>query len=167
MKDIIKRILKENVDIILNDKIIKLMRRPYINFLREIVGLEDEKSVKEIMERKLGDGKIRYDILNYHIDDDGHPKLRDNLVYTFTWSNPEKVGEFYEEKKYGSGRVEWRHSEKTVTWSVTKEKYINSRGEKFITMYDTRTGGNWAYIDSKRYPNLNGMGDDKFFSNIY
>ena len=63
MRSTIRRILREDVNNTLYDKIIKMMRRPYVDFLRKN-GLGDKETVEEIMKRKLGDGNIRY-IPNY------------------------------------------------------------------------------------------------------
>ncbi len=44
MRSTIRRILKEDVNNTLYDKIIKMMRRPYVDFLRKN-GLGDNKTV--------------------------------------------------------------------------------------------------------------------------
>ena len=114
MKDIIRRILKEDVNNTLYDKIIKVMRRPYVDFLRKN-GLGDKKTVTEIMKRKLGDGNIIY--------------LRGNREYTFNWSTDN--GGYYEETKYkNQDRIFWVHTEKV---EVKNEK----GGGEIVTLRKT------------------------------
>ena len=163
MKDIIRRILKEDVNNTLYDKVIKMMRRPYIDFLRKN-GLGDEKSVKEIMERKFGNGHIMY--LDEEVGD---------IDYRFTWSNNTKG--FYEERKYDDGTVDWTHMEKIINGVnnfndndfITNRKYISWDGNKEYHEVDPKTGrtvheygfdNDWnnAPIEIK---------NDKFFSNNY
>lgn len=108
MKDIIRRILKEDVNNTLYDKIIKVMRRPYVDFLRKN-GLGDKKTVTEIMKRKLGDGNIIY----------FSSVIRSNREYTFNWST--ENGGYYEETKYkNQDRIFWVHTEKVETEEIGK-----------------------------------------------
>ena len=166
MKDIIRRILKEDVDTILYDKIIKVMRRPYIDFLRKN-GLGDEKSVKEIMKRKFGDGHI-----SYQSEDEWD---FDVIEYRFTWNN--NIKGFYEERKYqGDGNVTWTHMEKIINGVynngddfISNRKYINSDGYKEYYEVDSKTGRTvHEYESDDDWDNVPiEIRNDKFFSNNY
>jgi len=165
MKDIIRRILKEDVNNTLYDKVTKVMRRPYIDFLRKN-GLGDEKSVKEIMERKLGKGDIIY-----------NPYTESSLGgvnYTFKWSK-EKEG-YYTERKLSNKSPIWSHSVKIIhnldshgSWITKIRKYIDSEDIKqyfeltddlnnIKNEYLTHTNWNEAPTEVK---------NDKFFSSNY
>jgi hypothetical protein len=135
MKDIIRRILKEDVNNTLYDKIIKVMRRPYVDFLRKN-GLGDKKTVEEIMKRKLGDGNIKY-IPNYNNSQDR---------YTFEW-NTENRGYYDENNVYpNDGEVIWNHAEQVEEKRrsggeiVTLKKTIESDGTKdYFELTDDRS----------------------------
>lgn len=170
MKDIIRRILKEDVNDILYDKVIKVMRRPYIDFLRKN-GLGDEKSVKEIMKRKFGDGHMMY-LPN------GNGGVE---VYRFSWSHSNKG--FYEEHKYtGEDKIRWIHMEKVVErvkgqWSGEIDsllKRIDFDGDKqYFELTDDRSEIKHEYytntdVDGTEWDNAPiEVKNDKFFSNNY
>jgi len=165
MKDIIRRVLKEDVNNTLYDKVIKVMRRPYIDFLRKN-GLGDEKSVKEIMKRKFGNGHIMY-----------IPKKDDSVGvdYRFTWSHGDKG--FYEEHKYTTeDKVHWDHLEKEGGIEVdgeniiTLRKNINSYGSQgyFELTDDLSEIKHEYYVDDGTWDNApTEIRNDKFFSNNY
>ena len=173
MRSTIRRILKEDVNNTLYDKIIKVMRRPYVDFLRKN-GLGDKKTVEEIMKRKLGDGNIKYT-----------PSYESgSTVYKFMWRNVNKG--YYEENKYTyDDEVIWNHTEqveekrrsggeivtlkKTIEYDGTKEYFelTDDRSEIKHDYYtypdyddDIPEGTSWddAPIEIK---------NDKFFSNDY
>ena len=167
MKDIIRRVLKEDVNNTLYDKIIKVMRRPYVDFLRKN-GLGDKKTVTEIMKRKFGDGHI-----SYQSEDEWD---FDVIEYRFTWSNNNKG--FYEErKKRGDGNVNWTHMEKIINGVYTnngndfisKRKHINSDGDKEYYEVDSKTGRTvHEYESDDDWDNVPiEIRNDKFFSNNY
>ena len=166
MKDIIRRILKEDVNNTLYDKVIKVMRRPYIDFLRKN-GLGDEKSVKEIMKRKFGDGHI-----SYQSEDEWD---FDVIEYRFTWNN--NIKGFYEERKYqGDGNVTWTHMEKIINGVynngddfISNRKFINSDGDKEYYEVDSKTGRTvHEYESDDDWDNVPiEIRNDKFFSNNY
>ncbi len=162
MKDIIRKILKEDVNNTLYDKVVKVMRRPYIDFLRKN-GLGDEKSVKEIMERKLGKGDIIYTPYNESFEVD----------YGFKWSK-ENEG-YYTERKFSNKSPLWSHRVKIVgpvsddSWVTKIRKFIDSDGIKqYVELTDdlknikneylTHTNWNEAPIEVK---------NDKFFRDDY
>ena len=167
MKVTIKNILKEDVNTTLYDKVIKVMRRPYIDFLRKN-GLGDEKSVKEIMKRKFGDGRIMYlneDEWNFDV-----------IEYRFTWSNDKKG--FYEERKYRDGEVRWEHLENEVVKGygerigdiITLRKNINSDGSRgyFELTDDLSDIKHEYYVDDGTWDNAPiEVKNDIFFSNNY
>ena len=168
MKDIIRRVLKEDVNNTLYDKVIKVMRRPYIDFLRKN-GLGDEKSVEEIMKRKFGDGHMLY-----------LPKKDDSVGvdYRFTWSHSDKG--FYEEHKYTTeDKVQWVHLEKEKElnrgwWGdddlIILRKNINSDGMKgYFELTDDRSEiKHEYYVDDGTWVNAPiEVKNDKFFSNNY
>ena len=164
MKVTIKNILKEDVNNTLYDKVIKVMRRPYIDFLRKN-GLGDEKSVKEIMRRKFGNGHIMYL---------GEGEWGDDIDYRFTWSNNTKG--FYEERKYNDGTVTWTHMEKIINGVynngddfISNRKYINSDGYKEYYEVDSKTGRTvHEYESDDDWDNVPiEIRNDKFFSNNY
>lgn len=169
MKDIIRRVLKENVDTILYDKVIKVMRRPYIDFLRKN-GLGDEKSVKEIMRRKFGDGHMLY-----------LPKKDDSvgIEYRFNWSHRDK-GFYSEEHKYTTeDKVQWVHMEKEKElnqgwWGdddlIIIRKFISSDGDKqyFELTDDLSDIKHEYYVDDGTWDNAPiEVKNDIFFSNNY
>jgi len=173
MKDIIRRVLKEDVNDILYDKVIKVMRRPYIDFLRKN-GLGDKKSVEEIMKRKLGDGNIRY-IPNYK---------RGSREYTFDWST-ENRGYYGEHKYTYNDEVNWSHTEKVEEKRrsggeiVTLKKTIEDDGTKgYFELTDDRSEIKHDYYTYPDYdydiPEGTSWDDapteiknDKFFSSNY
>ena len=175
MKVIIKNILKEENTLTntLYDKFVKIMTRPYVDFLRKN-GLGDKKTVEEIMKRKLGDGNIRY-IPNYKSG---------NREYTFEW-NTENRG-YYDEHKYkNQDRIVWVHKEKVEEKRrsggeiVTLQKTIEDDGTKdYFELTDDRSEIKHDYYTYPDYdddiPEGTSWDDapikiknDKFFSTNY
>ena len=172
MKDIIRRVLKEDVNNTLYDKVIKVMRRPYIDFLRKN-GLGDKKSVEEIMKRKFGDGHMLYIPKEYESV---------GVDYRFSWGHDDKG--FYEEHKYTTeDKVQWDHLEKEKElnqgwWgdddSIILRKRINSDGDKeYFELTDDRSEIKHEYytdtdVDGTEWDNAPiEVKNDKFFSNNY
>jgi hypothetical protein len=164
MKKIIRRILREDVNNILYDKVVRMMRRPYIDFLRKN-GLGDQKTVTEIMKRKLGDGNIVYSPI---------PR-QGNIEYTFTWVSDKKG--YYEEQKYiYSDEIIWVHSDKVEEKSpvgsrseiIVLNKFINNDGErKYFELTDDRSSIKHN-IDNTQWDNAPlEIKNDKFFSDNY
>jgi len=164
MRSTIRRILREDVNNTLYDKVVRMMRRPYIDFLRKN-GLGDKKTVTEIMKRKLGDGNIVY-----------FPSHRqDNREYTFTWVSDEKG--YYEEQKYTyKDEIIWVHSEKVeekrgkgwIGEIIVLNKFINNDGErKYFELTDDRSSIKHN-INTTQWDNAPlEIKNDKFFSDNY
>ena len=166
MRSTIRRILKEDVNNTLYDKIIKMMRRPYVDFLRKN-GLGDKKTVEEMMKRKLGDGIITYT-----------PSYESGTtVYKFIWRHDNKG--YYEEHKYTYTDVIWVHMEKVEEGSkgveiITLQKNNSNWGKKeYFELTDDR-----SEIKHHYYTDTEGDGtswddapieikNDKFFSTNY
>ena len=178
MRSTIRRILKEDVNNTLYDKIIKVMRRPYVDFLRKN-GLGDKETVKEIMKRKLGDGDIIY----------FSSVLRGSREYTFNWSTKDRG--YYEETKYkNQDKIFWVHTEKvhemrrsgydnSLEEILTLKKTISDEGKKgYFELTDDRSEIKHSYYTYPVYdddiPEGTSWDDapieiknDKFFSTNY